>query len=303
MLVTTSVKLLSATSHSHNYCEITKTKKGKEIYPSFLLRIITSMNDFFNNYREFVENNEMKYYNPAIVINNNTTLRRLNLRYQAFFKYPEMWNNSTVLDIGGYDGRWSFAALKNRAKHTTIFEMRKASVDKGIRTFKDLNISDSCYEFVNDDILTWKPTKKYDVVICAGFLSHIYDHPKLFSIIRECDPNFLIIDSVINSYQGQVVIPIQNIVADGNSNYNQSSFIKNDGTYDLWNWTAVLSKDAIFAMLKVYDFEVVENINWAAMIDQNNTTGLEDYWTEQRITLICKRTSGWRWDRKSFINK
>jgi hypothetical protein len=257
------------------------------------------MQNFFNNYLELINSINMTNINN-VVMTDKINLNRLNMRHDVFFNKWQIWKDKKVLDIAGYDGRWSFAALKAGASYVTNVEIRKSVVDRGIDTFKKLNVPSNTYEFINEDFVKWKPTSKFDIVICAGFLSHIYDHPTVFSLIRECDPKFLLIDTSVNGYQGKIVIPVKNTNREGNSHFTDTSFVENDGLDLVKTWSGQPSKEYVFDLAKTYDFELVEDFDWLNFIDQEKTQGVEDYWTGKRITSLWKRTEEWRWDRKSF---
>lgn len=259
------------------------------------------MSNFYDNYPEFIDTIDMLYYKPDVPAPTEIQRLRLNMRHDVFFNKFPIWKDKTVLDIAGYDGRLSFGALSAGAKHSTIVEIRKSVVDRGIETFKKLNVPDSSYKFINDDFVKWVPTEKYDIVICAGFLSHTYDHPKVFANIRECDPAYLLIDTTINGYQGSVVTTHKNVSREGNSHVSFESFVENDGKDIVRNWTGHPSRDYVYELAKTYDFELVEEFDWIDYIDPFNTLGVEDYYSRKRMTTLWKRTSDWRWDRKSFI--
>lgn len=261
------------------------------------------MQNFYDNYPEFIDQIDMLYYKPGIKAPTDLQRIRLNMRHDVFFNKFSIWKDKKVLDIAGYDGRLSFAALNAGAAHTTIVEIRESVVNRGTETFKKLNVPDSSYKFINEDFVKWMPAEKYDIVICAGFLSHTYDHPKVFANIRECDPEYLLIDTTINAYAGLVVTTHKNISREGNSHVSFESFVEDDGNDIVRNWTGHPSKDYVYELAKTFEFELVEDFNWINYIDPFNTLGVEDYYASRRATMLWKRKEGWRWDRKSFIDK
>jgi SAM-dependent methyltransferase len=126
-------------------------------------------------------------------------LRRHNARYRTFFlPNIEQIEGARVLDLGSYDGRWSFAALEHGAASVVGIERRQDSIDRSRFIIKE-EMRDRV-QFICDDIFTALPTllaadERFDVILCLGVLYEIMDHRLLLQLMTDFSPRLIIIDT------------------------------------------------------------------------------------------------------------
>ena len=81
----------------------------------------------------------------------------MNHRYRVLIEQnKQIIYDSRILDIASHDGRWSFAAIKNGARHVLGIEGRKKHVNNCKANFK-YNIEKDRYTFVHGDVHTELP--------------------------------------------------------------------------------------------------------------------------------------------------
>lgn len=243
------------------------------------------MNNFFDSYVDFA----LEHFDQCNPItfestDKNHSLARLNKRHIAVMQtMPDIFKNANVLDIACANCRWSFASIKSGAKHVTGIEPRETSLTNGINLFEKYNVDKSSYTFLNGDAFTLLPTldKNYDVVLLMGFLAHVFDQPRLISNIAKLSPKYLIVDSGFSAKKGMLctITKIKN--ADGFIFPNETSV--NDYTYG-----TVPSLPFIKDMIDFYGFEILKEVDWQQIANNEGTLGIEDYADGRRVTLICK---------------
>lgn len=134
---------------------------------------------------------------------------RLNHRYRAIIgRNKRIIKNATILDLGAYDGRWSFAAIKSGAKHSTIIEGRKQNWL--LNHFGEYDVDVDAYTLIIGDvqqIVPKLPVGAYDVVFCLGILYHV-THPSYFLYqLDALNPKHIIIDTeVVLSDQSMIQV-------------------------------------------------------------------------------------------------
>ena len=106
-------------------------------------------------------------------------INRLNTRYKAIIESnAEIIAQNRILDLASHDGRWSFAAIKNDAKHVLGIEGRQHLVDKANQIFNNLEVNKNQFEFrrglIPQDLQSIK--ENFDVVLCLGFFYHTVEH-------------------------------------------------------------------------------------------------------------------------------
>lgn len=110
----------------------------------------------------------------------------------------EIVRGKTVLDLGARDGRWSWAALQHGAKSCVGIEGRSRSVAEGARAMQPYVDANAYRPLVGDAFdrmrglqrLGWR----FDVVLCLGFIYHVYDHWGLLQAMAALEPRVIIID-------------------------------------------------------------------------------------------------------------
>lgn len=142
---------------------------------------------FFDAYPEF--------YNHRTISHAN----RLNNRYVAIIESNrDIIRGARILDIGAFDGRWSFAALKSGAAHSTLMEARAESA--ALSCMERYGIDSSRYRWVVGDVhetIRALPPKVVDVVFCLGFFYHTHSHFQVLSEIQRLAPSHLILDTEV----------------------------------------------------------------------------------------------------------
>jgi SAM-dependent methyltransferase len=244
------------------------------------------MNNFFDSYSDFASE-QFDQCNPMTFESTDTrhSLARLNKRHIAVMQtMPHLFQDANVLDIACANCRWSFAAIKSGAKYVTGIEPRQTSLTNGINLLEKYNIDKNSYEFLNADAFTTLPNlnKNYDVVLLMGFLAHVYDQPKLMSLISKLSPKYLIVDSGFSSKKGMLCTITKVKSADGFIYPNETSV--NDYTYG-----AVPSLPFIKDMIDFYGFDIAKEVDWQNIVTDHGSLGIEDYASGNRVTFICKK--------------
>jgi len=98
------------------------------------------------------------------------------------------FKNKTVLDLGCWDGYWSFYAEKRGARHVLATDDRTQnwSDDSGIHLARELlksNIE------INQDVSVYDLAtlnRKFDVILCLGVYYHLFDPFYAFTQVRHC---------------------------------------------------------------------------------------------------------------------
>jgi cyclopropane fatty-acyl-phospholipid synthase-like methyltransferase len=82
-------------------------------------------------------------------------------------------NKKTIIELGGYPGRYlAYLSHKYDLTPTCLdFNSDKSKVEESMKAF---NITD--YSIIQADILNYKPTEKYDIIISNGFIEHFEDY-------------------------------------------------------------------------------------------------------------------------------
>lgn len=223
-----------------------------------------------------------------------TARHRLNLRHKAIFeRNRDALKGARVLDIASHDGRWSYAALEAGASHVIGVEARGEVVDSARESLAAEGIDESRYEFVQGDIFDTMAEQKYDVdvVMCLGFLYHTYRHTELFSLMRACNPQHLLIDTTVNLSKE----PLLRLRRDKPENAGQAVLDKfAHGSYSL---VARPSAAAVRMMVEAYGFEVEDEVDWPSLIkehrhlvDDPKAARVGDYRKGSRITLRARST-------------
>lgn len=122
---------------------------------------------------------------------------RLECRYRAMLAWNRKWiDGCTILDIGAYNGRWSYASLFLGAKHVTAVEINPASVNKAQSNMQDFD--ESKYTLVCGDIhkeIVKFEVGQFDTILCFGFFYHTAKHEFLADKMTLLQPKAIIIDT------------------------------------------------------------------------------------------------------------
>jgi tRNA (mo5U34)-methyltransferase len=98
------------------------------------------------------------------------------------------FRDKTVLDIGCWDGYWSFYAEGRGARHVLATDDRTQnwSNDSGVHLAKELLHS---RVEINQDVSVYELTslgRKFDIILCLGVYYHLFDPFYAFAQVRHC---------------------------------------------------------------------------------------------------------------------
>jgi hypothetical protein len=126
-------------------------------------------------------------------------MNRMSQRARRIFPAGEdIVAGKSVLDLAARDGRWSWAAQRHGAKSTIGIEGRRKSVAEGAKAMQPYAESNRHRMIVADvydgmrDLarLGWN----FDVVLCLGFIYHVYDHWGLMQAMSALKPRVIVVD-------------------------------------------------------------------------------------------------------------
>ena len=125
--------------------------------------------------------------------------RRCNARYQTFIEpHKALIDGARVLDLGSYDGRWSYAALESGAASVVGIERRQEFIDRS--HFFINGAMRERVRFMCDDIFEALPRllaegERFDVVLCLGVFYEVMDHRRLLQLMAAFEPKLIIVDT------------------------------------------------------------------------------------------------------------
>lgn len=211
---------------------------------------------------------------------------RLNLRYEAIFaENRDIFAGARVLDIASHDGRWSFAALETGATEVLGIEAREELVDAARENLAHYGADASSYRFVAGDVfeVLGREEGEVDVVLCLGFLYHTLRYPELLRRIRDRDPRYLVIDTVVVSGNAKPVVHLYTERTERERNAVLDSF--SHGTKTVVGWPSV---QGLEALVEAYGFAVESYSDWGSLIRDNpDVENVSDYGAARRVTARC----------------
>ncbi len=218
----------------------------------------------------------------------NSFPNRLNLRYRALIESNRRWiENRRILDIGCFDGRWAFAALKGGAKHVLGFDIIPGAVKQALQRMDQYDVARERYHFrvgdIHSELRTLEPGQ-IDTVFCFGFFYHTLRHIELLEAIERLKPSCLIFDTTIDT-SGQPVIRLhyEDVVAGG----PKSRVNPTVGDRILVGWP---SRSAVIQLIEQFGFSC-EVYDWFHQ-DIEDWSHMSDYQSRQRITLVALPRDG-----------
>jgi len=127
------------------------------------------------------------------------SLNRLNKRHRFLIEpFRADIEGSAVLDIGAYDGRWSYALSAAGAREVVAIEAREESIAK-FADYPPGPVKDRVRFAKGDvqDVLAALAAEgsQFDVVALFGIFYHVMDHYNLLKMIARLSPRLVIIDS------------------------------------------------------------------------------------------------------------
>jgi hypothetical protein len=126
-------------------------------------------------------------------------VRRHNVRYRTFvLPNADQIKDRRVLDLGSYDGRFSFAALVNGAAHVTGIERRQDFIDRSRFIIKE-DMRDRVH-FICDDMFSALPKllaegQQFDVIFCLGVFYEVMDHHRLLQLMTGFNARLIVVDT------------------------------------------------------------------------------------------------------------
>ncbi len=159
----------------------------------------------FTPEKGFVEDNGLGY--------SDKERRRCNARYQTFIEpHAKLFEGARVLDLGSYDGRFSFAALECGAASVMGVERRQEFIDRS-HFFITGQMRERA-RFICDDMFEALPKllaegERFDVVLCLGVFYEVMDHRRLLQLMTAFEPKLIIVDTnLVDSDEGAIRVRI-----------------------------------------------------------------------------------------------
>lgn len=205
-------------------------------------------------------------------------LRRHNARYRTFFlPNIEQIKGARVLDLGSYDGRWSYAALESGAASVVGIERRQDSIDRS-RFFIKEEMRDRV-QFICDDVFIALPKllaakEQFDVILCLGLLYEVMDHRLLLQLMTNFNPRLIVVDTNLIDSNDPVIR------------------VKVDEARRKTSLAGVVSREAMALMAESLDWKIRYE-NWDPE-SLHNREGLNDYFSTnkagvRRYTLYLEK--------------
>lgn len=120
-------------------------------------------------------------------------------RKMEYINLPEDLTGKTVLDIGAWDGYYSFECEKRGAKVTALEKKRRdgtlVQLKKALRSKIEILYMDA-YDIPSLN-------RQWDLVLCMGVIYHVQDPFKLINIVYECTKEKCIIESALRNVPGE----------------------------------------------------------------------------------------------------
>jgi ubiquinone/menaquinone biosynthesis C-methylase UbiE len=230
---------------------------------------------FFDAYPRFYETSDTGAFSG-----------RLSLRYEAIFgENEEIFRDARVIDIASHDGRWFFAALETGAAEVVGIEARDELVRSARENLRHYGVEEGRYRFVAGDVfeLLGPATGDADVVLCLGYLYHTLRYNELLRRIRETNPRFLVIDTVVLPGRVQPVVRLRLDRNERQRNAVADRYSYGDGTVVGWP-----SLPALELLVEAYGFAVERYSDWGALLRDNPKLGrVSDYAAARRVTALC----------------
>ena len=193
-----------------------------------------------------------------------------------------------MLDISSHDGRWTFAALNAGAASVIGIEARPELVANAIENLEHYGASADRYKFYTGDVfdVLAKENIEVDVVLCLGFLYHTLRYNELMSRIRQCNPDFLIVDTAVTTgTRAMLQLKLEEVSLQGNAVADEFS-----------RGAAVLSGKPTIKGLRLlaeaYDYDLERFSDWGGLVRDNpKENGVKDYAHQTRLTARLKARS------------
>lgn len=183
----------------------------------------------------------MKYHHsfPELFIEGRVSAQSIHHKLN-YINIPEDLTGKTVLDIGAWDGYYSFECEKRGATVTALEkEKRHGSLPELKDAFK------SNIEILYMDAYDIPKLKRqWDIVLCMGVIYHVQDPFKLINIVYDATKENCIIESALRNTPGEPMMFFYKIP---NDEYPTSWWLPNAG--------------AVTGMMESAGFEVSHHID------------------------------------------
>lgn len=220
---------------------------------------------------------------------------RLNARYDAIIERQiGQFAGKRVLDIASHDGRWSFAALNAGASHVTGVEVRDELSAAARNNLESLGFGSDRFEAITGDIFSQNglAARKFDIVLCLGFLYHTTRHEETIDLIRSTDAPLVIVDTRLAVGSGSF-IELRNEPVNNPAHGNADRGVRNGMILNAWP-----SREAVIRLLGHFGYEV-DVVDWHALIrergipavvgsPQSDVNPVGDYASDARGTFVGK---------------
>lgn len=236
---------------------------------------------FFDDYPRFLDTSSTA-----------SNKKRLKLRHRAMFiSNAEIFRGARVLDIASHDGRWSMAALKAGAAHTTGIEANPELVRSAEETFRHYGVAPDDYRFINDDVFDVLGDPRQhevdvDVVMCIGFIYHTLRYQDLFSGVRALDPRHFLVDTAVILDDEPMVKLFSEDVS------KESSGLDHTYTRAGRLVTGRPSIPALEMLLETHGFNIEKRFNWQGFLGNKHPDAkvVGSYREGRRVTWLCTPT-------------
>ena len=187
--------------------------------------------------------------------------RRCNARYQTFIEPNKaLVEGARVLDLGSYDGRWSYAALESGAASVVGIERRQEFVDRS-HFFINGDMRERA-RFICEDMFEALPRlladgERFDVILCLGVFYEVMDHRRLLQLMAAFEPKLIIVDTnLVDTDEGLIRVRI-------------------DANNPKTSLAGVASRGAVASMARSLDLELRYEAWEPAHFEEHD--GLNDY--------------------------
>lgn len=135
---------------------------------------------------------------------NGHNLKRLSFRYHGIIQDNLQYiKDCSIIDLGFHDGRWSYAASLEGAKHIQGIEVNDLCLNSGVD--KLIKNNGTTLKIINDDIMNViDDIEPADTLMCLGFLYHTFDFVEILRRLGK-KVNVLILDTMVHKGEGNAI--------------------------------------------------------------------------------------------------
>ena len=180
-----------------------------------------------------------------------------------------------VLDLGCNAGFWSLLAVERGCEFVAGIDGRQAHVDQANFVFQALDVDESRYSFLADDIFRADLQRlgTFDIVLCLGLLYHTSKHVELFERIIEVNDDLLVIDTALSLAPGSYL------------QLKKESLEVNRAAVD-YELVMYPTRAALVDIAEQFGYSVV-----VLEPDFTDYEGCEDYLRKSRLAVVAGKTT------------